>query len=229
MHTLLLIVVSFTLVSISQYLLSKGAEARANARGSLLNRSMDSDLELVLSEEIYPESPEEDNEEESKELQEQYAENIPRFIDEQKDKSLQNLKEVVLDSHTTNFLNKISNMQTEIRDEKIEEHYIQDSFFELKTPKEDVTVSFPEVDLSFNQHPERGLFYIAGEIKEKFDDVLVAASDGTKERVFEHIKFRDFEEGDVFIGQVLVEDKRWHLLNVWVPNSYRDEEIEQVS
>ena len=250
MKTLFLTVLVFTLFSLSQFLLSKGAEARQNARGSLLDQytyqnesfegrmnpfsttsSREEEVPLSGKEQIqalFDNSDFETHELDSLEVSEhqelsEYQQN--EHFEAIESPSLDSLEDVELDQVSTTFLNKLNGESSESQEaEEVHEHYVQDPMFNV----EDITVSdivtFPEVDITFSESPDSGHFFIAGEIKEKYDDVLVLADDGTKERVFEHFKFRDFEEKDVFIGQVIVEGKRWHLSKVWVPVKQGEEE-----
>lgn len=255
METLLFLVLVFTLFSLSQYLLSKGAEARQKARGSLLDQYTEERedfggrMDLVnessyrtqeepisVNDQIHPVSnpsfieTEELDSLEASDNQDAY--DYHEHTEEDTSPSIELLELVELDQVSNTFLNKLNGeRKTPEEEENVHENYVQDPMFDVEDIASKGIITFPEVDITLSNSPESGHFYIAGEIKEKYDDVLVLADDGTKERVFEHFKFREFEEKDVFIGQVIIEDKHWHLFRVWVPmeQGKEDETWKEVS
>lgn len=235
MNTLLVLMILFTLFSLNLYFLSKGAEARKNARGTLFEQDNESFTQEDATE--FPPLSYETNESDIRGIDYPMYEDIvfdeslveaPQYVEE----SLvpDELEEVDLDTNAVAFLNKIGYEEVDnLEHENDVEEYVQDELFEIDSSIP--TELFPEVDLQLVDNPIRGYYYIAGRIQEKFDDFLVLVSDGTKERVFDHNKFDEYEENELFIGQVIIEDGHWYLNKIWKPivHNEDEEDIEKVS
>lgn len=194
--------ISLFFASVSVYLLSKGAEARARSRTEAmyirLNYQSDTIVTPVIpvAEKIRSVEPLfEDNS----------IGNISNHYAVIEHDEMTALHEVELDRNALKFLQKVEPKQERF-DWNVETEEMQPT-----TP----WFSFPEVNLFFSAQPHNGLYFVAGKIMEKYDDFLIRASDGTNHRVFEHYKFSSMEEGDIFLAQVKVEEKHWYSLRVW--------------
>ncbi|MFT0139192.1 hypothetical protein ACEK07_30245 [Alcanivoracaceae bacterium MT1] len=130
-----------------------------------------------------------------------------KVIDEESDLApIQNtsLKELELDSSALAFINKLQPKQEEI---EIQEPTIYE--------KPSTWFNFPEVDLYMNERPEKGLYYVAGKVIEKYDNMSAILSDGTGERMIYHHKVGNLSVGDVVITQVEIHKKVWNFVNIW--------------
>ncbi|PGT81501.1 hypothetical protein [Bacillus sp. AFS040349] len=134
--------------------------------------------------------------------------------------SIEDLKEVEIDSLSAAFLEKV-NAKEDIHtlvDAVSEEEKTTQGSVELELQEQDTKNSwfnFKEVDLFLCDRPEKGLYYIAGKLIEKIDEYTAFIGDGTADRMFEHQKLSSYEEGDIIIAQISVSNHIWTVLNVW--------------